>query len=62
MGGNPAMDRIENLIGINRKDHEYLGEKNHFKSMLYRKHMKHLERSGKSYDKAWIIQQIEKYD
>lgn len=62
MGGSKQLDRIENLMALNREDHDYLGEKQHFKSMLFRKHMQFLERNNVKFDKQYMLSQIEKYE
>ncbi|MDB0602151.1 hypothetical protein PL373_13530 [Tenacibaculum maritimum] len=62
MGGSKKLDRIENLMALNRKDHDYLGEKQHFKSMLFRKHMHFLERNNVKFDKEYMLNQIARYE
>lgn len=63
MGGNPNgdKDRIENVMALTRDEHIYYGDKKHFMSFLYKKHMAFLQRRRIPFDKTYIVNQISKY-
>jgi hypothetical protein len=60
-GNEGEPERVENLIALTFEEHIKYGDKKQFKAFLYRKHLEMLERKGKSYDREWILVQIEKY-
>lgn len=64
MGGDPSgnKDRIENLMAVTRKEHEFYGDKVQYKALLYKKHMEFLENNGVSFDKQYMLNQISRYE
>lgn len=61
MGGDPEMDRVENLMCLTDAEHEEYGDKVEFKAMLYRIHKARMIAAGVKFDREWIDAQIEKY-
>ena len=64
MGGDPKgeKDRIENLMYLTRKEHDFYGEKKQYMFYLYCKHFVYLETHGVKFDKQWMIDQMAKYE
>lgn len=64
MGGRPNKDthRIENLIALTREEHKRYGEAKEWKAWLFKMHRIRLEDNGIPHDKAWIQEQIDKYE
>ena len=61
MGGSKNADRIENLIGLNRSEHDIYGDVTNRKAWLYQKHKEFMQKAGVKFDEKWIDEQIEKY-
>ena len=64
MGGDPngSKDRIEELQALTREEHEYYGDKTHYKAFLYKKHMAFLNKMGVSFDVDYIFNKIAKFE
>jgi len=61
MGGTKKEDRIENLIGLTRLEHEKYGDKKHCMSFLFERHRDFMLLSGVKFDMNWIEEQITKW-
>jgi len=61
MGGSGKDDRIENLMGLTREEHEDYGDKTQYMAYLYEMHGHEMEANGVKFDKKWINEQIKKY-
>jgi len=60
-GGTKKEDRIENLIGLTRLEHEKYGDKKHCMSFLFERHRDFMLLSGVKFDMNWIEEQITKW-
>lgn len=60
-GGTKTEDRIENLIGLTRSEHEEFGDKKHLMAFLYRKHLQFMLHCGVKFDRDWIEGEIERW-
>jgi hypothetical protein len=60
-GGTKKEDRIENLIGLTRFEHEKYGDKKHCMSFLFERHRDFMLLSGVKFDMNWIEEQITKW-
>ena len=56
-----GIDRIENEIAVTRAEDLKYGDKQHFISYLFRKHLEFLEANNVEHDSNWMQQQINKY-
>lgn len=59
--GSNRVDRIENLIGLTRAEHEKYGDKKHCMSFLFERHRDFMLLSGVKFDMNWIEEQITKW-
>ena len=62
MGGAKKANRIENLQALCRPCHIRLGDYPKWKAWLFKMHRIRLEDNGIPHDKAWIQEQIDKYE
>lgn len=63
-GGNPKgdKDRIENLMALTRAEHEFYGDKTHYKAFLFKKHLEFLESNGVKFNREYLINKISQYE
>lgn len=57
MGGRPSMDRIDNLMALNRWCHDYYGDKKQYKEFLKKVHECFMDSKG-----SWLYIQDYAYD
>lgn len=60
-GSSKNLDRIENIMAVTREEHIEYGDKKHYMSFLFRKHLSFMESNGVKFDRAWIMAEIERY-
>lgn len=59
--GNDRQDRIENLMGLTREEHEFYGDKTKYMAFLFKTHKRFMELAGVRFNSEWIDEKIRKY-
>jgi len=58
MGGTKAEDRIEELMGLTREQHNKYGDKKQYMAMLYNAHRSYLRKARIWYDEDYLKDKI----
>jgi hypothetical protein len=63
MGGDPTgeKDRIENLIGLTREEHDTLGDKEQYMLLLYDKHLAFMIANGVKFDMKYMQDKLNQH-